>query len=86
MAAVLSEEPRLEKESTNDMPEDGDDEVEDLQEASENVSSKKKKKKKKKKKGKLSSSEQTQQCTIDQKFRNLYNNMFRNYVYIFTSF
>ena len=50
MAAVLTEEPRLEKESINEMPEDGDDEVEDLQEASE-VSSKKKKKKKKKKKG-----------------------------------
>ncbi|KAJ7376676.1 Methionine aminopeptidase 2 [Desmophyllum pertusum] len=39
------------------MPEDGDDEVEDLQEASENVSSKKKKKKKKKKKA--GSGEQT---------------------------
>lgn len=50
MSAVLTEEPRLEKESINEMPEDGDDEVEDLQEASE-VSSKKKKKKKKKKKG-----------------------------------
>lgn len=51
MAAVLTEEPRLEKESRNEMPEDGDDEVEDLQEANEVSSSKKKKKKKKKKKG-----------------------------------
>ena len=49
MAAVLSEEPRLE--NTNEMPEDGDDEVEDLQEASVESASKKKKKKKKKKKG-----------------------------------
>lgn len=54
MAAVLTEEPRLEKESTNEMPEDGDDEVEDLQEANEVSSSKKKKKKKKKKKGQFS--------------------------------
>ena len=53
MAAVLTE-PRLEKESTNEMPEDGDDEVEDLQEANEVSSSKKKKKKKKKKKGQFS--------------------------------
>ena len=51
MAAVLSEEPRLE--NTNEMPEDGDDEVEDLQEASAESVSKKKKKKKKKKKGQL---------------------------------
>ena len=51
MAAVLTEEPRLEKESINEMPEDGDDEVEDLQDANEVSSSKKKKKKKKKKKG-----------------------------------
>ena len=50
MTAVLTEEPRLEKESINEIPENGDDEVEDLQEASE-VSSKKKKRKKKKKKG-----------------------------------
>ncbi|KAL9960647.1 hypothetical protein ACROYT_G034131 [Oculina patagonica] len=48
---VLTEEPRLEKEKIDEMPEDGDDEVEDLQEASESSSSKKKKKKKKKKKG-----------------------------------
>ena len=51
MAAVLTEEPRLEKESISEMPEDGDDEVEDLQDANEVSSSKKKKKKKKKKKG-----------------------------------
>ena len=54
MAAVLTEEPRLEKESTNVIPEDGDDEVEDLQEANEVSTSKKKKKKKKKKKGRFS--------------------------------
>lgn len=54
MAAVLSEEPRLEKETNNEMPEEGDDEVEDLQEVSEDTSSKKKKKKKKKKKGQFS--------------------------------
>ena len=54
MAAVLSEEPRLEKETTNEMPEEGDDEVEDMQEISEDTSSKKKKKKKKKKKGQFS--------------------------------
>ena len=54
MAAVLTEEPRLEKESTNEMPEDGDDEVEDLVDANEVSSSKKKKKKKKKKKGQFS--------------------------------
>ena len=51
MTAVLTEEPRLEKESINEIPEDGDDEVEDLQDANEVSSSKKKKKKKKKKKG-----------------------------------
>ena len=53
MAAVLTE-PRLQKESTNKMPEDDDDEVEDLQEANEVSSSKKKRKKKKKKKGQFS--------------------------------
>ena len=53
MAAVLTE-PRLQKESTNEMPEDDDDEVEDLQEANEVSSSKKKRKKKKKKKGQFS--------------------------------
>lgn len=51
MTAVLTEEPRLEKAIINEMPEDGDDEVEDLQEASEVSSSRKKRKKKKKKKG-----------------------------------
>ena len=56
MAAVLSEQPRLEKES-NEIPEDGDDEIEDLQEVSEDSSSKKKKKKKKKKKGQFSMEE-----------------------------
>ena len=54
MTAVLTEEPRLEKESANEMPEDGDDEVEDLQELNEVSSSKKKKRKKKKKKGQFS--------------------------------
>lgn len=50
MAAVLTEEPRLE-DKTNEMPEAADDEVEDLQEGNGDSSSKKKKKKKKKKKG-----------------------------------
>ena len=54
MTAVLTEEPRLEKENTNVIPEDGDDEVEDLQEVNEVSTSKKKKKKKKKKKGQFS--------------------------------
>ena len=54
MTAVLSEVPRLEKETTNEMPEEGDDEVENIQEVIEDTSSKKKKKKKKKKKGQFS--------------------------------
>ena len=50
MAAVLTVEPRLE-EKANDMPDEGDDEIEDPPEANGVSSSKKKKKKKKKKKG-----------------------------------
>ena len=47
------------------MPEDGDDEVEDLQEANEVSSSKKKKKKKKKKKGQFTFREWKICCIID---------------------
>ena len=50
MAAVLTERPRLE-EKANEMPDEADDDVEDLQEAGGDSSGKKKKKKKKKKKG-----------------------------------
>ena len=50
MAAVLTEETRLE-EKVNEIPDEADDEVEDLQTAGGESTSKKKKKKKKKKKG-----------------------------------
>ena len=52
MAAVLTEEPRLEEKS-NEMPDEADDEIEDPQETGGESSSKKKKKKKKKKKGRF---------------------------------
>ena len=51
MAAVLSEESHLK--DTDEIQENGDDEVEDIQEAGVDSVSKKKKKKKKKKKGQL---------------------------------
>ena len=51
MAAVLSEESHLK--DTDEIQENGDDEVEDIQEAGGDSVSKKKKKKKKKKKGQL---------------------------------
>ena len=51
MAAVLSEESH--SKDTNEIQEEGDDEIEDIQEAGGDPVSKKKKKKKKKKKGQL---------------------------------
>ena len=51
MAAVLSEESHLK--DTDEIQENGDDEVEDIQEVGGDSVSKKKKKKKKKKKGQL---------------------------------